>query len=329
MGITRVQALDCFASDDLIGIGMEADAVRRQLHPEGVVSYVIERTLPYARLGASGVSAIDLETLCSEVGDSVERGGTAVALKAPLHADLGLAWIEALLGSLRQRFPELALSGLSATTMLGLATRSGLAVEDVLLRLRHAGLEAMGADDAEMLDDSVRQRCGPGVCSAEDWLHVHRTAHALGMPTSAEMVFGRGESVEQRIAHLELLHRVQQETGGFTAFTPVSHQPSGARAGGLDEPTSVEFLKMLAISRMYLDNVAHIQNSWATQGTKVLQMGLRFGGNDVGSVMLENATMQAAGASNAATEEELRRLIRDAGFMPVQRDAHYRTLFLN
>jgi cyclic dehypoxanthinyl futalosine synthase len=151
------------------------------------------------------------------------------------------------------------------------------------------------------------------------------------MRTTATMMFGVGETMEHRVNHFEVVRRLQEETGGFTAFIPWSFQPQNTALGGRgwDEATSVEYLKTLAISRMYLDNIENVQSSWVTQGLKVLQMGLRFGGNDVGSVMLEENVVKAAGTSNCTTEEELRRIIRDAGFKPVQRDTLYRTMFLN
>ena len=202
---------------------------------------------------------------------------------------------------------------------------------DTIMRLRDAGLDSIPGGGAEILDDEVRQRIARLKCRTEDWVSVHRTAHELGMRTTATMMFGVGETVEHRVNHFEVVRRLQEETGGFTAFIPWSFQPNNTALGGRgwDEATSVEYLKTLGISRMYLDNIANVQSSWVTQGLKVLQMGLRFGGNDVGSVMLEENVVRAAGTSNCTTEEELRRIIRDAGFKPVQRDTLYRTMFLN
>jgi cyclic dehypoxanthinyl futalosine synthase len=158
--------------------------------------------------------------------------------------------------------------------------------------------------------------------TAEDWIAVHRTAHRLGVQTTATMTFGMGETFEHRLNHLEAVRRLQEETGGFTAFTPYSFAPQNGAVRGFEEATAVEYLKTLAISRMYLDDVENVQSNLETQGLKVLQMGLRFGGNDVGSVLL-------AKGANTATEEQVRQVIRDAGFTPVQRDALYRTMFLN
>jgi cyclic dehypoxanthinyl futalosine synthase len=160
---------------------------------------------------------------------------------------------------------------------------------------------------------------------------VHRTAHQLGMRTTATMMFGVGEKYEHRINHLQAIYDLQEETGGFTAFIPWTFQPQNTALGGRkwDEATAVEYLKNLALSRLFLTNFLNVQSSWVTQGLKVCQLGLRFGGNDVGSVMLEENVVRAAGVTNCTTEEELRRIIRDAGFKPVQRDTLYRTYFLN
>jgi cyclic dehypoxanthinyl futalosine synthase len=311
MGITRQQALDCFASDDLIGIGMEADALRRNLHPEGVVSYTIDRSLD--------CSNTDLDAAYASVRKTVEMGATGLILQAQPH--ITFDHYETLFTGIKQRFPNIWLHGLSATQILALAAAAKLPLRDTIARLHDAGLDSI-ASNALILDDEIRSRVTPNKCSTADWISIHRTAHQLGMNTTATMVFGVGETPAQRIDHLELLRQLQQETGGFTSFTPLAYQDG---ALNLPEPTAVEYLTTLAISRLYLDNVPNLQASWATQGLKVLQMSLRFGGNDVGSVLLE----ERFGRPGGATEEELRRIIREAGFKPVQRDTAYRTMFLN
>jgi cyclic dehypoxanthinyl futalosine synthase len=317
MGITRQQALDCFASDDLIGIGMEADAVRRSLHPEGVVSYTIDRSLDCTNS--------DLSALYDRVRKTVEMGATGVLLHGDAQKRVTLDHYESLFAGIKQRFPGIWLHGLSATQILALAAAAQISLRDAIARLRDAGLDSI-ASNAVILDDEIRQRVAPDKCSAADWVNVHRTAHQLGLRTTATMIFGVGETMAQRVDHLELLRALQEETGGFTSFTPVACQAGmGIASNDIAEPTAIEYLKTLAVSRLYLDNVENLQGSWATQGLKVLQMGLRFGGNDVGSVLLE----ERFGKPGGATEEELRRIIREAGFKPVQRDTPYRTMFMN
>src|ERR1700733_7095780 len=298
MAITRTQALDYFRSDDLIGLGMEADALRRKLHPEGVVTYIIDRNINYTnfcteycsfcafyrplkgKLAAEGY-ILDFETIYQKIAETVEMGGTGVLMQGGLHPDLKIEWFERLLTGIKQRFPQIWLHCFSASEILAIAEYSNLSLRDTIARLRDAGLASIPGGGAEILDDEVR--------------------------------------------------RLQEETGGFTAFIPWSFQPKNTALGGRkwDEATSVEYLKVLAISRLYLDNVENVQSSWVTQGLKVLQLGLRFGGNDVGSVMLEENVVKAAGTSNCTTEEELRHVIRGAGFRPVQRDTLYTTYFLN
>lgn len=306
MGISRKDALDCFQSDDLIGIGMEADAVRRRLHPEGVVSYTIDGRIDYAKAD-----------LLDQIAKIIANGATSVTLQGEVTPTHTIAWFDALFRDIKQRFPTLWLHSLSATEILAIAKQSGLSISDTIAHLRDAGLDSIPGNDAGILDNAV-QRQYP----FEDWIAVHRAAHLQGIQTTATMTFGNGETLENRINHLETLRHLQQETGGFTSFTPLTFASQSPAASGFEEATAVEYLKTLAISRMYLDTIENMQSNLETQGLKVLQVGLRFGGNDAGSVLL-------AEGANAATEEQVRQVIRDAGFKPMQRDTLYRTMFLN
>jgi cyclic dehypoxanthinyl futalosine synthase len=327
MGITRKDALDCFESDDLIGIGMEADAVRRRLHPEGVVSYTIDGRIDYTKAAnGAGFESI-FEGISENISKIVAIGGTGVMLQGEITPAHTIAWFDGLFRSIKKRFPALWLHCLSASEILAIADHSGLTVQDTIARLRDAGLDSIPGDDAGILDDAVQHQGARTRGKTEDWLAVHRAAHTLRMQTTATMAFGSGETFEHRMNHLEATRRLQEETGGFASFTPWSFSPQrfapqSSAVSGFEEATAVEYLKTLAISRMYLDNVGNVQSNLETQGLKVLQMGLRFGGNDVGSVLL-------AKGANSATEEQVRQVIRDAGFKPVQRDTLYRTMFLN
>jgi len=346
--LTREQALDYFRSDDLVGLGMEADAVRRRLHPDGMVSYIIDRNINYTnfcteyctfcafyrplkgKMAKEGY-ILDFDTIYDKIRETVEMGGTGVLMQGGLHPDLKIDWHEKLMRGIKERFPKIHLHCYSASEILAIAEYSNLTVEDTIKHLRDAGLDSIPGGGAEILDDEVRHRIARLKCLTGDWLLVHRTAHKLGMRTTATMMFGVGETFDQRVNHFEVVRKLQEETGGFTAFIPWSFQPKYTALGGRgwDEATSVEYLKVLAISRLFLDNIENVQASWVTQGLKVLELGLHFGGNDVGSVMLEENVVKAAGTSNCTTEEELRRIIRDAGYKPVQRDTLYRTMFLN
>ncbi|HEY0564244.1 MAG TPA: cyclic dehypoxanthinyl futalosine synthase [Terriglobales bacterium] len=348
MSLTKQECVDLFRSDDLIGIGMEADALRRKLHPEGVVTYIIDRNINYTnfcteyctfcafyrplkgKLAAEGY-ILDYETIYDKIRETVELGGTGVLMQGGLHPDLKIEWHEKLLKGVKDRFPQVHLHCYSASEILAIAEYSELNVEDTIKRLRDAGLDSIPGGGAEILDDEVRFKIARLKCRTEEWLLVHRTAHKLGMRTTATMMFGVGETFEHRANHFQHVYELQEETGGFTAFIPWTFQPHNTALGGRhwDEATSVEYLKTLAISRLFLSNIQNVQSSWVTQGLKVCQLGLRFGGNDVGSVMLEENVVKAAGTSNCTTEEELRYMIRNAGFVPKQRDTLYRKYFLN
>lgn len=282
MGLTREQALECFASDDLIGIGMEADAVRRRLHPEGVVSYALN-----VYVEASGASVREVAAAATD------RGATGIVLCGCANA--GAPQVEAVLAAFSQAAPELRL-GMLEGEMAGSAANA-----EVLHRWQSCGLAWIEGDGAE--SSSVR---------------VHRAAHAAGLSTVASLRFGGGVRNDDFIARLEEFQQLQAETGGVRAFSLCSASaPSGRE---LDDPTAVEYLKTLAICRMVLDGVDTIEANWAQQGLKVLQMALRFGANDVGSLI---------GRGAQASEEEVRRLIRDAGFNPVQRDSLSTAMFFN
>ena len=342
--ISREEALALFGSDDLIGIGMAADAVRRKWHPEGIVSYIIDRNINYTNfctefcsfcafyrpMGHAEGYVLSNETIYQKIQETIDLGGTGVLMQGGLHPDLKIEWYEDLFRGIKQRF-RIHLHCLSAPEVVNIAEVSGLSLRDTIQRLMDAGLDSIPGGGAEILDDAVRQRISRLKCSVQEWVDVHRTAHQLGMRTTATMMFGCGETIEQRMNHLELVRNLQEETGGFTAFIPWTFQRANTSLGRFvkEEATAVEYLQTLAISRIYLDNIENVQSSWVTQGLKTCQLGLRFGGNDVGSIMIEENVVSAAGAHYRASEEELRRIIRDAGFVPKQRDTLYRTYFLN
>jgi cyclic dehypoxanthinyl futalosine synthase len=297
---------------------MEADAVRRRLHPEGVVSYTIDGRINYG----NSADGADFERICDQIADIIAMGGTSVMLQGNVIPALTIAWFDGLFRKIKERFPSLWLHSLSASEILAIAKQSGSSVQDTIARLRDAGLDSIPGDDAGILDDAVQHQGARMKWKTEDWIALHRAAHELGMQTTATMIFGGGETFEHRMNHLEAVRLLQEETGGFASFTQWSFAQQGSALNGFEEATAVEYLKTLAISRMYLSNIENVQSDLETQGLKVLQVGLRFGGNDVGSVLL-------AEGANAATEEQVRQVIRDAGFKPVQRDTLYRTMFLN
>ncbi|HEY7304481.1 MAG TPA: cyclic dehypoxanthinyl futalosine synthase [Bryobacteraceae bacterium] len=342
--ITRQQAIEMFESNDLVGIGLEADAVRKRLHPEGVVSYIIDRNINYTNfcteycsfcafyrpLGHEEGYILPKETILDKIQETIHLGGTGILMQGGLHPDLKLEWYEDLLRTIKSRF-DIWCHCFSAPELVNIAEVSGLSLRDTIARLRDAGLDSIPGGGAEILDNEVRHRISRLKCSTQEWIDVHRIAHSLGLRTTATMMFGTGETIGQRMNHLDIVRHIQEDTGGFTAFIPWFFQREYTSLGRFvkQEATAVEYLKMLALSRVYLDNISNIQASWVTPGLKVCQLGLRFGGNDVGSIMIEENVVSAAGTHHRATEEQLRRLIRDAGFIPKQRDTLYRTYFLN
>ena len=299
MGISREQALDCFASDDLIGIGMEADAIRREIHPDNVVSYALDRTAAFDD---------DQARLLGRVRDVVREGAATVCLVAANYGLTGeqtsLGEIESSLKSIRRSFSDLRLQALTTEAILRLAADTGLEVRHVLVRLHEAGLDSL-ADD------------GPSQVSIAQWIEVHRMAHEAGLQSIAGMTFGAGEGPDGCVARLFAIRTLQEQTGGFISFLLSS------AGSGLEAPTAVEYLRTLAISRIVLDNIEHVESSCVAQGLKVAQMALRFGANDLGVIQAEDGAMR-----RLFTEEDVRRVIRDAGFMPVERDREYRSMFL-
>jgi cyclic dehypoxanthinyl futalosine synthase len=231
-----------------------------------------------------------------------------------------------MLRSIHERYPQVHLHCFSAPEILCIAEVSGLTIRDTIIRLRDAGLQSIPGGGAEILDDEVRHRIARLKCKSDEWESVHREAHALGMRTTATMMFGCGEEYRHRVNHFERLRRIQEDSGGFTAFIPWIFAPENTPLGKkVPETTAFDYLKTLAISRLYLDNIDHIQSSWLTPGIKICQVGLQFGADDVGSILIEENVVYAAGVRNRTNEEELRRIITEAGYMPAQRDTLYRS----
>jgi cyclic dehypoxanthinyl futalosine synthase len=343
MSLTIEETLDLFASDDLIGIGMAATALRNKKNDPHVATYQIDRNINYTNfcteycsfcafyrpLGAKDGYLLSFETIYEKIDEMLELGGTGVLLQGGLHPDLRVEYYETLLRSLKQRYPQVHLHCFSAPEILCIAEVSGLSVRDTIARLQDAGLDSIPGGGAEILDDEIRARISRLKCTSDEWENMHRTAHSLGMRTTATMMFGCGEEPRHRANHLARVRRIQEDTGGFTSFIPWIFAPENTPLGKkVPEATAVDYLKTLAISRLFLDNIDHIQSSWLTPGIKVCQVGLQFGADDVGSILIEENVVYAAGVRNRTNEEELRRIISDAGYMPAQRDTLYRAYYL-
>jgi cyclic dehypoxanthinyl futalosine synthase len=343
MSLTIEETLDLFASDDLIGIGMAATALRNKKNDPHVATYQIDRNINYTNfcteycsfcafyrpLGAKDGYLLSFESIYAKIDEMLELGGTGVLLQGGLHPDLRVEYYETLLRSLKQKYPQVHLHCFSAPEILCIAEVSGLSVRDTIARLQDAGLDSIPGGGAEILDDEIRARISRLKCTSDEWENMHRAAHSLGMRTTATMMFGCGEEPRHRANHLARVRRIQEETGGFTSFIPWIFAPENTPLGKkVPEATAVDYLKTLAISRLFLDNIDHIQSSWLTPGIKVCQVGLQFGADDVGSILIEENVVYAAGVRNRTNEAELRRIISDAGYMPAQRDTLYRAYYL-
>jgi cyclic dehypoxanthinyl futalosine synthase len=318
-----------------------ADDLRRRLHPDGVVTYVIDRNVNYSNVcsavctfcafyrkpGSPEGYVLPNEEIFHRVEEMFALGGSGVLMQGGLHPDLPLDYYETLLSELKRRFPSIYLHCFSPPEIINLRDLTGLSTADVLARLKAAGLDSIPGGGAEILVDSFRKRRATK-CTGVEWLEVMETAHGLGIPTTATMMFGMGERLEHRIEHLRMLKEVQSRTGGFIAFIPWTFQPDNTPLGRAypDRVPADEYLRWFALSRLYLDNIPNVQVSWLTQGIDVGRRALRGGANDLGSIMIEENVISAAGANHKATEEMLRGAILAENFRPVKRNAGYHIL---
>jgi cyclic dehypoxanthinyl futalosine synthase len=338
----RLTAEECatlLESYDVARMGVAADEVRRRKHPSGVVTYIIDRNINYTnvcnvvctfcafyrRPGKPDTYVRTVEDICARIDETIALGGTGVLMQGGLHPDFGIEWYEDLLRTLHARYPDFQLHCFSPPEIHNIHLISKLSYEEIMGRLKEAGLYSMPGGGGEILDDEVRKRVSTK-CTTDEWLAVMRAAHRVGLRTTATMMFGIGDSTVHRVRHLQRIRDLQDETGGFTAFIPWTFQRENTALGRRikEELTGMDYLRMLAVSRLFLDNVEHIQSSWLTQGLKLGQVALRFGADDMGSIMIEENVVSAAGAHNEADERMLRYLIREAGFSPQQRDILYR-----
>lgn len=316
-------------------LGFLADSVRKRLHPQPIITYVIDRNINYTDICISGCKfcafykapgdaegrVITFAELGEKVRETRELGGTQILLQGGLHPDLPFSFYEDMLRFLKET--GIHVHGFSPPEICHFVGLSGLGVREVLIRLQKAGLDSMPGGGAEILVDRVRAKAAPRKCSADEWIRVMEEAHGLGMRTTATMMFGHIESMEERLEHLSRIRDLQDRTGGFTAFIPWPFQPANTAFAHIEKATGFSYLKMLAWSRIFLDNVPNIQASWVTQGPKIAQLSLFFGANDFGSTMIEENVVAAAGVCFRLSEEEIRRLIREAGFAPRQRLMDY------
>ena len=334
--LTRAEGVTLLRDGDLLELGALADSVRARLHPEGVVTYIIDRNINYTNVCTAQCAFCafyrDLPSkegylltkaqLAQKIEETLALGGSQILLQGGLHPDLGIEFYEELFGWMKSTYPSLWIHGLSPAEVKHICRVSSLSTEAALRRLVAAGLDSIPGGGAEVLSDRVREIIGIAKGSTADWLEVMEVAHGLGMKTTATMMFGHVETLEERVDHLVHLRDLQDRTGGFTAFIAWTFQPSNTALAG-DELTSFQYLRTLAVARVMLDNFPNVQASWVTQGGKIGQVSLRFGANDFGSLMIEENVVSAAGAHFRLTEAEIARNIMDAGFVPKRRTMHY------
>jgi len=338
--LDRAEALELYLHAPTPLLGRLADEIRKRKHPEGIVTYIIDRNVNYTNVcvarctfcafyrpvGSSEGYVLGFEEIFRKIDETIALGGGQLLLQGGHNPDLPLEWYEDLFRAVKQRYPTFRLHALSPPEVIHLSRMSRLPVPEVLDRLITAGLDSVPGGGAEILVDRVRKLLNCyNKATADEWLGVMRHAHRKGLRTTATMMYGTVETVEERLEHVFRLRELQDETGGFTAFIAWSYQPEHTELGG-GEATGIEYLRTLAIARLVLDNFDNLQASWVTQGGKVGQLSLAFGANDMGSVMIEENVVRAAGASYCMDEVEIVRNIEDAGFEPKRRNMHYEIL---
>ena len=325
-----------YESASVYDLGQAADARRRQLHPAGVVTYIVDRNVNYTNVcttacqfcnfyrppSDSRASTLARDELAQKLQETVDLGGVQVLLQGGVNPELGIAYYEDLFRWIKASF-ALAIHGLSPEEIRYLSERESLSISTVLERLIAAGLDSLPGGGAEILDDEIRKRISPRKCNVDTWLEVMRQAHRLGLRTTATMVFGFGESPKQLVGHLDRIRDLEDETAGFTAFIPWSFQAEGTKLPLRDDTSATRYLRVLSLARLYLDNFPNLQVSWVTMGPAIGQAGLRFGGNDFGSAMIEENVVAQAGAVFKLSAADIERAIRAAGFEPRRRNMRY------
>ena len=348
--LTKEDGVALLKSHDVIAIGRAADAVTRRMHPEPYRTFNIDRNINYTNACTAicdfcafyrpanheEVYVLTEEALHQKVQETIELGGDQILMQGGLHPKLTLEWYEDLLRGLRRKFPQVNVHGFSPPELYHFGKLNKLPLETVLARLKAAGLGSIPGGGGEILVDRVRKAITRGKVLTDDWLNVNRVWHNMGGRSTATMMFGHVETLEERIEHFDRVRELQDETGGFTAFISWTHQPphnapwfgNRTEADGIDMSKlppagAFEYLKTQAVSRLYLDNVDNIQSSWVTQGEKIGQVALFFGANDMGSLMIEENVVSKAGTVHHLSLESIKRCIREAGFIPRQRNVYY------
>lgn len=335
--LTPEEGLELTKCNDLAMLGAAANAVTRRLHPESYRTYNIDRNINYTNVCTAVCDfcafyrgpkheegyVLERSELLKKIEEAVALGGDQILLQGGLHPKFKLDWYEEMLSDIKTQFPQVNVHGFSPPEIHHFTKLNNCSLEEVLSRLKAAGLGSLPGGGAEILVDRVRNEITRGKVNSDDWLNVMRVWHKLGGRSSATMMFGHVETVAERIEHLERIRQLQDETGGFTAFICWTFQPDNTDMSEIPPAGSFEYLKMQAIARLYLDNISNIQSSWVTQGLKIGQMSLVYGANDMGSLMIEENVVAEAGTVHYLTLDQMRDAITAVGFTPRQRNVHY------
>ncbi len=342
--ITNEEALDLIKNASLVELGELATKKKEQLHPKKVTSFVVDRNINYTnvcwvdckfcafyRHGRDEDSyVLKFDEIDQKIEELLEIGGTQILMQGGVHPKLKIEYYEELVEHIHTKFPQITLHSFSAIEISYIARVSKITKLEVLKRLQAKGLSSIPGAGAEILSDRVRDIIAPKKMDAAEWIEVHRLAHSIGMKTTATMMFGTVETDEEIIEHWEMIRKLQDETGGFRAFIMWSFQSENTKLKeeipDLKPQSSNRYLRLLAVSRIYLDNFKNMQSSWVTQGSYIGQMALKFGANDLGSTMMEENVVAAAGASNCMNQDEMIQLIRDVGEKPAKRNTAYEIL---
>ncbi|HIP46483.1 MAG TPA: dehypoxanthine futalosine cyclase [Campylobacterales bacterium] len=339
--MTNAEALKLIRNADLAELGEMATARKKELHPEGITSFIVDRNINYTNVcwvdckfcafyrhaKDDDAYVLTYEEIGEKIQELLDIGGTQILFQGGVHPKLKIEWYEDLVEWIHTNYPTIAIHGFSAIEIDYIAKISKITYKEVLERLHAKGMYSMPGAGAEILSDRVRDIIAPKKLDVADWIDIHRQAHGVGIKTTATMMFGTVETDEEIIEHWEHIRKLQDETGGFRAFIMWSFQPSFTKLAqeveGITKQSSNRYLRLLAVSRLYLDNFENIQSSWVTQGSYIGQLALLFGANDLGSTMMEENVVKAAGAVNRMNQEEMIKLIRDIGDIPAKRNTNY------
>ena len=342
--LTKEEALDLLKNTDLKELGRLASARKKELHPKGITTFVIDRNINYTNIcwvdckfcafyrheKDADAYVLTFPEIDAKIDELLEIGGTQILFQGGVHPKLKIEWYEDLVEHIHTKYPTITIHGFSSIELDFIAKVSRISIQEVLQRLKDKGLASIPGAGAEILSDEVRDIIAPKKIDSEVWIDVHRQAHKLDIMSTATMMYGTVERDEDIIDHFEMVRKLQDETGGFRAFIMWSFQGQNtellAQIPDMEKPSSNRYLRLLAVARLYLDNVPNIQSSWVTQGPYIGQMALRFGANDLGSTMMEENVVSSAGAAYSMAKEELVHLIEDLGEIPAVRNTAYETL---